>query len=192
MKKRIAVLGSTGSIGRQTLEVIGNHPGEFELVAITAGKNIDLLIEQALKYLPQYVVIADEKKYRDVHDALSAKPIEVMTGSKSLAEVAGQSNADMVVTAMVGYAGLLPTVEALRAGKDIALANKETMVVAGEYITCLADQNKSKIIPIDSEHSAIFQCLAGETGNQIEKIILTASGGPFREKTYEELNDIVK
>ncbi|HJX70455.1 MAG TPA: 1-deoxy-D-xylulose-5-phosphate reductoisomerase [Bacteroidales bacterium] len=192
MKKRIAVLGSTGSIGRQTLEVIGNHPGEFELVAITAGKNIDLLIEQALKYLPQYVVIADEKKYRDVHDALSAKPIEVMTGSKSLAEVAGQSNADMVVTAMVGYAGLLPTVEALRAGKDIALANKETMVVAGEYITCLADQNKSKIIPVDSEHSAIFQCLAGETGNQIEKIILTASGGPFREKTYEELKNVTK
>ncbi|MBN2212802.1 MAG: 1-deoxy-D-xylulose-5-phosphate reductoisomerase [Bacteroidales bacterium] len=192
MKKRITVLGSTGSIGTQTLEVIGNHPGKFELIAITAGKNIDLLIEQAFKYSPLYVVIADETKYRDVYEALSSTPIEVMTGSKSLAEVAGQSDADMVVTAMVGYAGLGPTVEALRAGKDIALANKETLVVAGEYITRLAGQNKSSIIPVDSEHSAIFQCLTGEADNQIEKIILTASGGPFREKTYEQLKNVTK
>ena len=192
MKKRITVLGSTGSIGTQTLEVIGNHPEAFELIAITAGKNIDLLIKQALKYLPQYVVIADEKKYRDVDEALSATPVKVMTGSKSLAEVAGQTDADMVVTAMVGYSGLLPTVEAIRAGKDIALANKETLVVAGEYITQIASQYGSKIIPVDSEHSAIFQCLAGETGNKIEKIILTASGGPFRGKTGDELKNVTK
>jgi 1-deoxy-D-xylulose-5-phosphate reductoisomerase len=192
MKKRITVLGSTGSIGTQTLEVIGNHPGEFELVAITAGKNTDLLTEQALQYSPRFVVIADETKYQNVRDALSSTPIRVMTGSKSLNEIAGQSNADMVVTAMVGYAGLEPTIEALKAGKDIALANKETLVVAGEHITRLAARNKSNIIPVDSEHSAIFQCLAGEADNQIEKIILTASGGPFREKTYEQLKNITK
>ncbi len=192
MKKRITVLGSTGSIGTQTLEVIGNHPGEFELVAITAGKNIDLLIEQALKYSPRLVVIADEDKYRDVKEALSTTQVKVMTGNRSLAEVAGQSDADMVVTAMVGYSGLIPTVEAIRAGKDIALANKETLVVAGEYITQIASENNSKIIPVDSEHSAIFQCLAGETGNQVEKIILTASGGPFRGKTGEELKNVTK
>ena len=192
MKKRITVLGSTGSIGTQTLEVIGNHPGEFELVAITAGKNTDLLTEQALQYSPRFVVIADETKYQNVRDALSSTPIRVMTGSKSLNEIAGQSDADMVVTAMVGYAGLEPTIEALKAGKDIALANKETLVVAGEHITRLAARNKSNIIPVDSEHSAIFQCLAGEADNQIEKIILTASGGPFREKTYEQLKNITK
>ena len=192
MKKRITVLGSTGSIGTQTLEVIGNHPEAFELIAITGGKNTDLLIKQALKYLPQYVVIADEEKYRDVDKALSATHVNVMTGSKSLAEVAGQTDADMVVTAMVGYSGLLPTVEAIRAGKDIALANKETLVVAGEYITQIASQYGSKIIPVDSEHSAIFQCLTGETDNRVEKIILTASGGPFRGKTSDELKNVTK
>lgn len=192
MKKRITVLGSTGSIGTQTLEVIGNHPGEFELIAITAGRNTDLLTEQAFKYSPKFVVIADETKYRYVRDALSSTSIRVMTGNKSLYEVAGESDADMVVTAMVGYAGLEPTIEALKAGKDIALANKETLVVAGEHITQLAKRNKSNIIPVDSEHSAIFQCLAGEADNQIEKIILTASGGPFREKTYEQLKNITK
>ena len=192
MKKRITVLGSTGSIGTQTLEVIGSHPEDFELTAITAGKNIDLLVEQAFKYSPQYVVIADEEKYRDVVEALSSIPVKVMAGSESLAEVASQTDADMVVTAMVGYSGLTPTVEAIRAGKDIALANKETLVVAGEYITQIARQNKSKIIPVDSEHSAIFQCLTGETGNKVEKIILTASGGPFRGKTSNQLKNVTK
>jgi 1-deoxy-D-xylulose-5-phosphate reductoisomerase len=192
MKKRITVLGSTGSIGTQTLEVIGNHPEEFELVAITAGRNINLLVKQALEYLPQIVVIAEEEKYQDVVEALSSSPIEVMAGSKSLAEVAGQTDAEMVVTAMVGYSGLIPTIEAIRAGKDIALANKETLVVAGEYITQMASQHNSKIIPVDSEHSAIFQCLAGETGNKIEKVILTASGGPFRGKEYTALKNVTK
>ncbi len=192
MKKRITVLGSTGSIGTQTLEVIGNHPGEFELIAITAGRNTDLLTEQARKFSPRFVVIADDTKYQNVRDALSSTRVKVMTGSESLKEVAGYSDADMVVTAMVGYAGLEPTIEALKAGKDIALANKETLVVAGEHITRLAAQNKSNIIPVDSEHSAIFQCLAGEADNQIEKIILTASGGPFRKKTYEQLKNITK
>lgn len=192
MKKRIAVLGSTGSIGTQALEVIGSHPEEFELVAITAGKNIDLLIEQAMKFLPQYVVIADERKFSEANNALAPLSLEVMSGSGSVAEVARHSDADLVLTALVGYAGLIPTVEAIKDGKDIALANKETMVVAGEYITRLAKRSGSHILPVDSEHSAIFQCLAGEENNKIEKIILTASGGPFRGKTHKELQHVTR
>ena len=192
MKKRIILLGSTGSIGTQTLEVISNHPEEFEIVAITAGRNIDLLIEQALKYIPEYVVIGEDNKYTDVNDALSSLPIKVSAGFDAITDVAGNCKADIVLTAMVGYAGLLPTIAAINSGKDIALANKETMVVAGEYIKKISDQNNSRILPVDSEHSAIFQCLSGETENKIEKIYLTASGGPFRGRSREALENVTK
>lgn len=180
MKKRIAILGSTGSIGTQALEVIRQQRDIFEAVVLTAGRNASLLIEQALRFVPQYVVIADETQYAVVRDALSKLPIQVLTGTKALSEVVTLPEVDIVLTAMVGFSGLLPTIAAVGCGKNIALANKETLVVAGALITGLARKHGSGIYPVDSEHSAIFQCLAGEEPGSAEKLILTASGGPFR------------
>ncbi len=180
MKKRVAILGSTGSIGTQALDVIRKNRGLFEVEVLTAGRNAGLLIEQALQFVPSFVVIADESKYAEVRDALSLLPIKVLSGMDALSEVVTLASVDIVLTAMVGFAGLAPTVEAIRAGKNIALANKETLVVAGSLIMQLARDHGSEIFPVDSEHSAIFQCLAGEKPETIEKLILTASGGPFR------------
>jgi 1-deoxy-D-xylulose-5-phosphate reductoisomerase len=188
MKKRsIAIIGSTGSIGTQALEVIDRHAGLFDVYALTANNQLDLLIRQARKYQPDMVVIANEAHYLPLKEALADLPVKVWAGSDAVAQVVQAGPVDMVLTAVVGYAGLLPTVAAIRAGKAIALANKETLVVAGELITALAAQHRVPVIPVDSEHSAIFQCLAGENENPAEKIILTASGGPFRTKTLEEL-----
>ena len=178
--KKIAILGSTGSIGTQTLDVIREHPDQYEAYALTAGNNSALLIRQAREFHPEVVVIANEEHYPAVRDALADLPIKVWTGREALCDVSRLSEVDVVVTAMVGFAGLRPTVAAIEAHKTIALANKETLVVAGELITHLALCNKSLILPVDSEHSAIFQCLVGEDGNAIEQILLTASGGPFR------------
>ncbi|MEO1654532.1 MAG: 1-deoxy-D-xylulose-5-phosphate reductoisomerase, partial [Bacteroidota bacterium] len=191
-KKGIAILGSTGSIGTQALDVIAHHPQHFEVQVLTAGSNTDLLIQQCRKFLPKYAVIAKEPLYEEVQQALADLPIQVMAGNKALAEVVQIEEIDTVLTAVVGYCGLLPTIKAIEAGKDIALSNKETLVVAGELIMQLAEQKQVKILPVDSEHSAIFQCLVGEEQNPIEKIILTASGGPFRGKTREELLKVTK
>lgn len=191
-KKRIAILGSTGSIGTQALQVIEEHPERYEAYILTANNKIDLLIQQARKFLPDAVVIANESKYNELKEALSDLPIKVYAGAKALCEVVESQSIDMVLTAMVGYAGLRPTMAAIRAGKPIALANKETLVVAGELINALANEYKVPILPVDSEHSAIFQCLAGEMNNPIEKIILTASGGPFRTCTKAELAHVTK
>ncbi len=190
MRKKIAILGSTGSIGSQALQVIEMHPEELELQVIIANNNVDLLIRQAQKYHPRYVVIGNEKKYDQLASALNQLPIDLYAGKKSINQIVGHEAIDMVLTAVVGFSGLIPTVRALEAGKDIALANKETLVVAGEYITWLAEQKKVKIIPVDSEHSAIYQCLVGESTDWIEKIYLTASGGPFRERTIESLQKV--
>jgi 1-deoxy-D-xylulose-5-phosphate reductoisomerase len=179
MVKRIAILGSTGSIGTQALEVIDQHPAIFEVAVLTAMSQADLLISQAIKYQPSHVVIGDESKYEFVKNALSELNIIVHAGAKSLEEVVTLESVDVVLTALVGYAGLLPTVKAIQSGKPIALANKETLVVAGGLIMPLAKKMGVPILPVDSEHSAIFQCLMGESHNPIEKIILTASGGPF-------------
>jgi len=187
MRKKIAILGSTGSIGSQALQVIEMHPEELELQVIIANNNVDLLIRQAQKYHPRYVVIGNEKKYDQLASALNQLPIDLYAGKESINQIVGHEAIDMVLTAVVGFSGLIPTVRALEAGKDIALANKETLVVAGEYITWLAEQKKVKIIPVDSEHSAIYQCMVGESSDWIEKIYLTASGGPFRERTIESL-----
>jgi 1-deoxy-D-xylulose-5-phosphate reductoisomerase len=186
-KKQIAILGSTGSIGTQALEVIRKHPDLFEAYALTAHRNVELLIEQAKKFLPEMVVIADEQKYSRLKEALKHLPIKVWAGEDALSQVVRAAPVQMVLTAMVGYSGLKPTLSAIRAGKAIALANKETLVVAGDLVTRLALENQVPIIPVDSEHSAIFQCLAGESNNPIEKIILTASGGPFRTFSQEQL-----
>ena len=191
-KKRIAILGSTGSIGTQALQVIEEHPERYEAYILTANNKIDLLIQQARKFLPDAVVIANESKYCELKEALADLPIKVYAGAKALCEVVESQSIDMVLTAMVGYAGLRPTMAAIRAGKPIALANKETLVVAGELINALANEYKVPILPVDSEHSAIFQCLAGEMNNPIEKIILTASGGPFRTCTKAELAHVTK
>lgn len=191
-KKRIAILGSTGSIGTQALQVIEEHPERYEAYILTANNKIDLLIQQARKFLPDAVVIANESKYCELKEALADLPIKVYAGAKALCEVVESRSIDMVLTAMVGYAGLRPTMAAIRAGKPIALANKETLVVAGELINALANEYKVPILPVDSEHSAIFQCLAGEMNNPIEKIILTASGGPFRTCTKAELAHVTK
>lgn len=190
MRKKIAILGSTGSIGSQALQVIEMHPEELELQVIIANNNVDLLIRQAQKYHPRYVVIGNEKKYDQLTSALNQLPIDLYAGKESINQIVGHEAIDMVLTAVVGFSGLIPTVRALEAGKDIALANKETLVVAGEYITWLAEQKKVKIIPVDSEHSAIYQCLVGESTDWIEKIYLTASGGPFRERTIESLQKV--
>lgn len=192
MKKRIAILGSTGSIGTQALEVINANPEIFSVTVLTARDNADLLIQQAIQFRPKEVVIGNEKLFDKVNDALSSYSIKVYSGDSALVSVVEPDDVDMVLTAMVGYAGLLPTIHAIKAGKDIALANKETLVVAGELITNLAKQYKVNIYPVDSEHSAIFQCLAGEADNPIEKIILTASGGPFRGKNRAFLADVTK
>jgi len=190
--RNIAILGSTGSIGTQALEVIGANPQHFQVELLTANGNADLLIQQAIKFKPNTVVIADQSKYAYVKEALSSEPVKVFTGLSAITELMASDDIHVVLTAMVGFAGLAPTLAAIRNKKTIALANKETLVVAGELITELAINNKVAILPVDSEHSAIFQCLAGETINPIEKIILTASGGPFRGKKTEELLHITK
>jgi 1-deoxy-D-xylulose-5-phosphate reductoisomerase len=192
MKKNIAILGSTGSIGTQALEVIDANPDLFTVEVLTAQSNADLLIQQAVKYRPNVVVIGEEALYEKVHLALDPLDIKVYCGSKSLNSVVENENIHLVLTALVGYAGLIPTIHAIKAGKNIALANKETLVVAGELVTKLAKENKVDILPVDSEHSAIFQCLVGEYINPIEKIILTASGGPFRGKNIDFLKSVKK
>lgn len=192
MKKGIAILGSTGSIGTQALEVIESYPEKFDLQVITANKNADLLIEQALKFKPNAVVIVDESAYEKVKDALWNEDIHVYAGSESLKQVVEFNEVNIVLTAMVGYAGLEPTLAAIHAKKNIALANKETLVVAGELITKEAKAAGVNIYPVDSEHSAIFQCLAGEFHNPIEKIYLTASGGPFRGYSWEQLETVTR
>jgi 1-deoxy-D-xylulose-5-phosphate reductoisomerase len=192
MKKKIVILGSTGSIGTQALEVIEEHADKFQVEVLTANGNADLLIEQAIKFKPNVVVIADEAKYKKVEEALWEHDIKTYAGNDALAQVVEMDEIDVVLTALVGYAGLLPTINAIKAKKTIALANKETLVVAGELINKLAIENKVAILPVDSEHSAIFQCLVGEVQNKIEKIYLTASGGPFRGKKREELQHITK
>jgi 1-deoxy-D-xylulose-5-phosphate reductoisomerase len=191
-KRHLAILGSTGSIGTQTLEVVEANPDIFEIEVLTAQNNADLLIEQAAKFRPNVVVISNEDHYDKVFAALDPLNIKVYTGEKSLVSVVEMESVNMVLTALVGYAGLIPTVAAINAGKHIALANKETLVVAGELVTELAQKNKVDILPVDSEHSAIFQCLVGEFHNPIEKIILTASGGPFRGKDLEFLKTVTK
>ena len=193
MKKRqLAILGSTGSIGTQALEVVSEHSDLFEVYALTANNQVDLLINQARKYMPEVVVIANERKYPELKEALEDLPIKVWAGADAIAQMVQSEPIDMVLTAMVGYSGLRPTISAIKAGKAIALANKETLVVAGELIMKLAAEHKVPILPVDSEHSAIFQCLTGAYDNPIEKILLTASGGPFRRKTLEELATVTK
>ena len=191
-KKGIAILGSTGSIGTQALEVIESYPEYFDLQVITANSNADLLIEQAKKFQPNAVVIVDDASYQKVKTALWDEPIKVFAGAESLQQIVTSSEIDVVLTALVGYAGLKPTIEAIKAKKTIALANKETLVVAGELINQLALENNVMIYPVDSEHSAIFQCLTGESGNPIEKIYLTASGGPFRGWKKEQLEKVTR
>jgi 1-deoxy-D-xylulose-5-phosphate reductoisomerase len=191
-KKRVAVLGATGSIGTQTLQVIKAHPNLFEVEVLTAQNNADLLIEQAKKFRPNCVVIGNESLYAKVKDALIPLDVKVYAGDKALAQVVEMDTIDIVLTALVGYAGLIPTIHAIKSGKPIALANKETLVVAGELITALAKEYAVNIYPVDSEHSAIFQCLVGEFHNPIEKIILTASGGPFRGKDRAFLANVTK
>ena len=189
-KKGIAILGSTGSIGTQALEVIAAYPEYFDLEVITAGQNADLLIEQALKFQPNSVVIVDESQYLKVKEALAHEPIHVYAGEEALCQVVESSQVHTVLTALVGYAGLKPTLRAIEAKKTIALANKETLVVAGELVTKMARENGVNIYPVDSEHSAIFQCLVGEFMNPIEKIYLTASGGPFRGWSTQRLEQV--
>jgi 1-deoxy-D-xylulose-5-phosphate reductoisomerase len=191
-KKRVAVLGSTGSIGVQALDVIAAQSDKLELEVIAANNNADLLIEQALKFKPNAVVIVNQSLYQKVKDALQHTDTKVFAGENSLCEIVSWDSIDVVLTSMVGYAGLKPTIAAINAGKNIALANKETLVVAGDLITKLAFQKGVNIYPVDSEHSAIFQCLTGEYNNPIEKIYLTASGGPFRGKTIADLASVTK
>lgn len=191
-KKHIAILGSTGSIGTQALEVIEAHPESFQVEVLTAQNNADLLIEQAKKFNPNAVVIVNEDAYQKVKDALLPLNIKVFAGENALESIVQMDSIDLVLTALVGYSGLKPTLKAIGAGKSIALANKETLVVAGELVTQLAKSKGVNIFPVDSEHSAIFQCLVGEFHNPIEKIILTASGGPFRGKKREELMQVTK
>ena len=190
MKKQIAILGSTGSIGTQALQVIEEHPDLYEAYALTANNRVDLLIEQARKFMPEAVVIANEEKYLQLKEALSDLPIKVYAGEEALCQIVESQPIDIVLASMVGYAGLRPTMNAIKAGKAIALANKETLVVAGELINALAHQYHTPILPVDSEHSAIFQCL--ERNNPLEKVILTASGGPFRTYTLEQLQTVTK
>ncbi len=190
--KRIAILGSTGSIGTQALDVVKQHSDVFSVTVLTAQSNANLLVEQALQFQPSQVVIGDESKYDYVKTSLAGSSIQVMAGAEALQEVVCLDTVDIVLTALVGYAGLLPTVKAIKAKKPIALANKETLVVAGSLIMPLAREMGVPILPVDSEHSAIFQCLMGESHNPIEKVILTASGGPFRGKKREELAEVTR
>jgi 1-deoxy-D-xylulose-5-phosphate reductoisomerase len=192
MKKRIAILGSTGSIGTQTLEVIAQNPDHFEVEVLTANNNLDLLIQQTKTFHPNVIVISNDCHYDQLKEALKDEPVKIYAGREALNQVVAMNTIDIVVTAMVGYSGLLPTCNAIKAGKNIALANKETMVVAGEIINRLAIENRVSIYPVDSEHSAIFQCLVGEFNNEIEKIYLTASGGPFRGFSMEQLARVTK
>ena len=189
-KKRIAILGSTGSIGMQALDILRSHPDQFAIEALTAGNNTKELIRQAREFLPNMVVIANEAHYKDVSDALSDLDIKVFSGRESVAQIVGYGEIDMVLNAIVGFAGFEPTVNALKAGKAIALANKESIVAGGELVNRLAGENHSFIIPVDSEHSAIYQCLAGESSDAVEKIFLTASGGPFRKKNIHALANV--
>jgi 1-deoxy-D-xylulose-5-phosphate reductoisomerase len=189
-KKKIAILGSTGSIGTQALQVIRNHPDQFEAFVLTANNQVDLLIQQAREFLPDAVVISNDTFYLKLKEALSDLPIKVYAGADALAQVVQSESVDMVLTAMVGFCGLRPTIEAIKSGKPIALANKETMVVAGALINDLTHQYQVPIYPVDSEHSAIFQCL--EPNNAIEKIILTASGGPFRKTALRDLMNVTR
>lgn len=192
MRKQLAILGSTGSIGTQTLDVVAEHPDLFEVYTLTANNNVERLIEQAKRFNPDSVVIANEAHYPRLQEALKELPIKVYAGDEAIAQIVEAAPIDIVVTAMVGYAGLKPTIRAIEAHKTIALANKETLVVAGGLIKQLALDNRAPIIPVDSEHSAIFQCLVGEWDNPIDKIILTASGGPFRELSAEEMKHVTK
>lgn len=186
-QKKIAILGSTGSIGTQTLDIISDNPEKFRAYALTAKNNWQLLVAQAKRFQPEVVVIANEAHYTKVKDSLNNLCIEVFSGSEAISEIVTLPDIDMVVTAMVGYSGLIPTINAIKSNKTIALANKETLVVAGELITKLTQQYNTKILPVDSEHSAIFQCLTGENKSSVKKIILTASGGPFRNLNKDEL-----
>jgi 1-deoxy-D-xylulose-5-phosphate reductoisomerase len=190
--KKIAILGSTGSIGTQALEIAREQKDRIQIEVLTANSNADLLIAQAKEFNPNHVVIADESKYLQVKEALADDDIKVFAGNKSIADVMEITSADTVLTAMVGYSGLLPTIKAIQNKKRIALANKETLVVAGELITEMCEENRVSLIPVDSEHSAIFQCLVGEDLNTIDKIILTASGGPFRGKKRSDLAEVTK
>lgn len=191
-KKSIAILGSTGSIGTQALEVIKTHPDNFQVEVLTAQNNVELLIQQSIEFRPNAVVIGNEALYDTIFHVLDPLGIKVYSGEKSLASVVQMDTIDVVLTALVGYAGLVPTIKAIEAGKHIALANKETLVVAGELVTSLAQEKGVNIYPVDSEHSAIFQCLVGEFHNPIEKIILTASGGPFRGRNRKFLESVKK
>ena len=188
--KQLAILGSTGSIGTQTLDVVRQHPEAFGVYALTAYRSIDLLIQQAIEFNPAVVCIADQSLYQPLREALSDLPIQVMAGEKAIAELVTMPAIDVVVAAMVGYAGLRPTIEAIKAKKTIALANKETLVVAGEIICRLAKRHKVSILPVDSEHSAIFQSLVGEDMASVEKLLLTASGGPFRTFTFDQMQHV--
>jgi len=192
IKKKIAILGSTGSIGRQTLDVVFEHKSMFEVVVLTANNNSSLLIKQAIKFKPSYVVIVNEKKYTEVKSALKNEAINVLSGANALVEVVKIPEVELVLTALVGYSGLLPTISAIKSKKTIALANKETLVVAGELICSLCKEHNVPIIPVDSEHSAIFQCLNGEESLAVEKIYLTASGGPFRGFSKKQLTHVSK
>ncbi len=191
-KRRIAILGSTGSIGTQALDVISQHPQRFEAYALVANNQVEKLIEQAKFFQPEIVVVANESKYTQLKEALDHLPIKIYAGAGAIEQVVADSEIDIVLTAMVGFSGLKPTISAIKAGKTIALANKETLVVAGDIITSLAIENKSPILPVDSEHSAIFQCLNGEAHNEINKILLTASGGPFRNYSKQQLKSVTK
>lgn len=188
--KNIAILGSTGSIGKQTLDIIAEYPNRFCATVLIAGSKVEELIEQAIKFRPKYVLIADENKYPQLHEALSPLGIETASGAKAITDAMTLDCIDIVVTATVGYSGLAPTISAIKAGKDIALANKETLVVAGELVTKLLKESPSKVIPVDSEHSAIYQCLVGEEPQSVKKLIITASGGPFRTFEAERLKTV--
>lgn len=190
MPERIALLGSTGSIGTQALDVISKFPGEFKVELLTAWNNVGLLTEQAKQFLPDSVVIGNIDHYQQLRDNLKGTPVKVYAGNEIIEQIVAGSSVDVVIAAIVGYSGLKPTIAAIRAGKKIALANKETLVVAGEIINKLARESGSLIVPVDSEHSAIFQCLVGENGNSIEKITLTASGGPFLNWSSEQLKNV--
>ncbi|MPM37482.1 1-deoxy-D-xylulose 5-phosphate reductoisomerase [bioreactor metagenome] len=191
-KRKIAVLGSTGSIGTQALDVISRYPDRFEAYALVANNQVDRLLEQVRRFKPEVVVIANESKYAALKEALSDLPVKVWAGAEAIEQVVQNTEIDIVLTAMVGFSGLKPTISALKARKTIALANKETLVIAGELITRLALENRAAILPVDSEHSAIFQCLNGEGSNEIEKILLTASGGPFRNFSMSQLQQVTR
>lgn len=190
MKKRIAILGSTGSVGTQALAVIRQYPDIFEVEVLTAHSNSGLLIQQAIEFLPNFVIISDETRYETVRDALASYPVKVFAGEKSVLQIVQDDEIDLVLDALVGFAGLMPALAAIRAGKTLALANKESLVVAGELLMKEAFERKVQILPVDSEHSAIFQCLSGEYYNGVEKLILTASGGPFHRFTRDELSEV--